>query len=106
MPPKLRRSVRAERLLKSYTQYSRDQATFVEMRRKYRQQLGPDFRESDSLQSTYSEVKLQTDPALVLLQPEFLGEEISGSSLNISGNSSNSSSDEDSSDEDLVDDSD
>jgi len=74
----------------------------VEMRRKYRQQLGPDFRESDSLQSTYSEVKLQTDPALVLLQPEFLGEEISGSSLNISGNSSNSSSDEDSS-EDSVD---
>jgi len=102
-PPKLRRSIRAKRLLQSYTRYSRARATFVERCRKRRRRIQPDFRRRlrDDLRSMSSEVKLLSNNIFELLQPESLDEDILGASFEDSSeDSSDGLSDGDSSDGD------
>lgn len=105
MPPKLRRSVRAKALLRSYTRYSKDRAAFVETCRKRQRRLGAHLRGSlrNDLRSVLSEVKLISDNVFEVLQPEFLEEDITEISSDIFSeeDSSDGTSDEDSSDDDL-----
>ena len=105
MPPTLRRSTRAKRLLRCYTQHSKDKATFLKMCRERRQQIQPHPRRSlhDDLQSMSSDVKLLSDNVSDLLQMESLDVELSGISSDPSSseNSSDGISSEDISDGDL-----
>ena len=74
MPPKLRRSIQAKRLLQSYKQYLQSQVAFAKARRKYHKRMGPPVRKNlrDDLQSMSSKVKLLSDDIFEVLQLDLL----------------------------------